>query len=75
MTQRQQVRKHLIQKGSLTQLQATIQYGIQRLSPRIQELREAGMNIKSIPLEVEGHHPNPPVKYHLIDKGNNGSRD
>lgn len=41
------VRDHLLRHGSLTPLQALRSLGIQRLAPRILELREMGLGIET----------------------------
>ncbi len=48
MSQKQIIRRHLVQKGTLTAAQAIHQLGIYRVSARIHELRDEGMNIKTV---------------------------
>lgn len=45
MTQTDMVLDHLKRNGSITQMEATNEYGCTRLSARIKELREAGHKI------------------------------
>lgn len=47
MTQNQIILKHLRKAGSITVREAIVEYSIQSLTKRIQELREAGNNIIS----------------------------
>jgi len=47
MTQKQEILKHLQENKTITQRQASRKYGIDRLAPRIHELRNAGHNIES----------------------------
>lgn len=47
MTQNQIIIKHLKKAGSITVREAIVEYSIQSLTKRIQELREAGHNIVS----------------------------
>jgi len=54
MTQNQIIKKHLQRAGSITVREAMIEYSIQSLTKRIQEMREDGDNIKST------------VKYHPV---------
>lgn len=56
MTQNQKILAHLNKAGSITVREALIEYSIQSLTKRIQELREAGYNIVS------------KVKYHPVTK-------
>ena len=48
MTQKQMIQDHLQRFGSITPEQARIEYACARLSARISELREDGMNIETI---------------------------
>lgn len=48
MTQKQMIRKHLEMFGSITPALALNEYACARLSARISELREDGMNIETI---------------------------
>ena len=57
MTQLQTLRTHLKEKKSIAPLQALNQYGIYRLSARINELRNEGMDIKTTLINAG------PVKY------------
>ena len=52
MTQNAKIMKHLKKAGSITVREAMIEYSIQSLTKRIQELREAGNHIIS---EVKQH--------------------
>ena len=56
MTQNQIIMKHLKKAGSITVREALIEYSIQSLTKRIQELREAGNQIVST------------VKYHPVTR-------
>lgn len=47
MTQNQRILKHLRKAGSITVREAMVEYSIQSLTKRIQELREAGHEIIS----------------------------
>lgn len=47
MTQNERILNHLKQHGSITQMEATTEYGCQRLAARIGELRRAGYQISS----------------------------
>jgi len=47
MTQNQKIMKHLRKAGSITVREAMVEYSIQSLTKRINELREAGHNIVS----------------------------
>ena len=49
MTQNERVLRHLKEDGSLTSAMAREFYGIERLAPRILELKAAGHNIVSTP--------------------------
>lgn len=58
--------KHMIEHGSITQLEAWNRYDCMRLGARICELRHKGVNIETITVENirnNGHH----AKY-LIEK-------
>lgn len=59
MTQNARILKHLQRAGSITVREAMVEYSIQSLTKRIQELREAGHNIVS---NVR-HHPMTQQKY------------
>ena len=59
MTQNQKIMAHLQKAGSITMREALIEYSIQCLTKRIQELREGGANIIS---KVK-HHPITKQKY------------
>ena len=48
MTQKEMIRKHLEMFGSITPALALNEYACARLSARISELREDGMNIETI---------------------------
>ncbi|MFG0381078.1 helix-turn-helix domain-containing protein [Pseudomonas sp. zbq_18] len=52
-TQRAMIRRHLEAGNSLTALQALNHYGCARLASRIDELRQAGMNIETHWLQVQ----------------------
>lgn len=45
ITNRQKVLRHLVQRGHITPAEALIVHKIQRLAPRIQELRNQGYRI------------------------------
>lgn len=47
MSQLESVRQHLISKGSITPLEALRLYGCYRLSGRIKDLRDMGVNIST----------------------------
>lgn len=47
MTQNERILRHLRDYGSITQREATEEYGCQRLAARIGELRKAGYQINS----------------------------
>lgn len=59
MSQREQILKHLNEKGSITPLDALRYYGCLRLSARIYELRKDGHDIRDI---GRGKHS----CYHLV---------
>ncbi len=64
MTQNQIIMKHLLRAGSITVREAMVEYSIQSLTKRIQELREDGIDIVS----VTKYHPvsrQKYVRYHL----------
>lgn len=46
-TQREQIRRHLLQHGTITPLEALNLYGCFRLGGRVHELRQAGMPIET----------------------------
>jgi len=46
-TQKNQIREHLLSGRTITPIQALDLYGCFRLSARIYDLRETGMNIKA----------------------------
>lgn len=48
MTQKEMIRKHLEMFGSITPALALNEYACARLSARISELREDGMNIETV---------------------------
>lgn len=48
MTQKQMIQDHLQRFGSITPAQALQEYACARLSARISELREEGMNIETV---------------------------
>lgn len=48
MTQLEILKKHFKKAKSITQREAMVDYSIQCLTKRIQELREHGMNIQTI---------------------------
>lgn len=68
MSQRQTIQKHLIQKGSITARYAALKYGIFRCSARIYELREQGMNIKTIMKDTDANGFGGYAVYKLIKK-------
>ena len=51
MSQLQDIKKHLVSGKSLTGLEALELFGCYRLSARILDLRDAGLNIKTIIIE------------------------
>ena len=55
-SQRAAIRRHLEAGNSLTALQALNHFGCARLASRIDELRQAGMNIETHWLWVENRH-------------------
>lgn len=64
MTQNQIIMKHLLRAGSITVREAMVEYSIQSLTKRIQELREDDIEIVS----VTKYHPvtrQKYVRYHL----------
>lgn len=48
MTQNQQILEHMKRTGSITLREALIDYSVQSLTKRIQELRADGYKIKSV---------------------------
>ena len=48
MSNKEKIRKHLARKGSITPLEALFVYRVGRLAPRIQELREEGIEIDTV---------------------------
>jgi hypothetical protein len=68
MSQLKTIKKHLLQKGSITSLEAFRRYKITRLSARIYDLREQGMRIKTI-MQGSEFESQSYAKYHLIDRG------
>lgn len=48
MTQNQQILEHMKRTGSITLREALIDYSVQSLTKRIQELRALGYKIKSV---------------------------
>ena len=66
MSQNQKILKHLKEKGSITSLEAIMEYRVLRLSGRILELREAGYDIQTV--MVESSNPGSAgdyARYHL----------
>lgn len=59
MTQNQRILKHLRKAGSITVREAIVEYSIQSLTKRIQELRDDGYNI----ISVVKRHPVTGQKY------------
>lgn len=59
MTQNQRILKHLRKAGSITVREAIVEYSIQSLTKRINELREAGHEI----ISNVRHHPITHQKY------------
>lgn len=51
MSQLQDIKKHLVSGKTLTGLEALKLFGCYRLSARIQNLRDEGLNIKTIMVE------------------------
>ena len=47
MTQTQAIRKHLIERGSLTPVDALNLYGCFRLAARIRDLRAEGLDVQT----------------------------
>lgn len=67
MTQNQRLLKHFRKAGSITVREALVDYSIQSLTKRINELREAGHDIES----VTKFHPvtkQKYVRYYLRDQ-------
>lgn len=62
------VKKHLLKKGSITQLQCLELYGSWRLSARIFDLRKEGMNITTEKVNVKTRYgaTTQVAKYKLI---------
>ena len=58
-TQNQLIIDHLKRTGSITQREALIDYSVQCLTKRIQELRELGYQIKT----VQKQHPTTGQRY------------
>ena len=48
LNNRDKIRKHLRHTGSISPLEALFVHRIQRLAPRIQELREQGLDIATV---------------------------
>lgn len=69
MTQCERILRHLQDGGTLTQVEAFIEYGIGRLSSRICELRAAGYPIKSEFVAGKNRYGEPVsyVRYSLDD--------
>lgn len=59
MSQNQLILDHMKRTGSITMREALIDYSVQSLTKRIQELRQAGYNIKS----VQKTHPTTGQRY------------
>lgn len=55
-SQRVKIRRHLEAGNSLTALQALNHFGCARLASRIDELRQAGLNITTTMILVENRH-------------------
>ena len=51
-----EVKRHLMAEGSLTSMQAFLEYGITRLSAIIYNLRKEGHNIESIPIDKQNRY-------------------
>ena len=67
MTQHQKIMKHLKKAGSITVREAMVEYSIQSLTKRVQELREDGHEIVS----TVKFHPvtgQKYVRYSLVDQ-------
>lgn len=64
MTQNHIIMKHLLKAGSITVREAMVEYSIQSLTKRVQELREDGLEIVSV---VKNHPVTGQryVRYHL----------
>ena len=50
MTQKEMIKDHLDREGSITSAEAMSLYGIARLASRIDEMRQDGYAIKSVPI-------------------------
>lgn len=48
LTQNEMIANHLREFGSITQMEATNEYGCMRLSARIHDLRAKGMDIETV---------------------------
>ena len=59
MTQNAMILDHMMRTGSITQREALLDYSIQCLTKRIQELREAGWKINT----EHKHHPTTGQRY------------
>jgi Helix-turn-helix domain len=59
MSQNEMIIDHLKRTGSITMREGLLDYGIQCLTKRIQELREAGWKIDT----VQKHHPTTGQRY------------
>ena len=53
MSQREAIRQHLQEHGSLTQREADREYGVSRLPARILELKKQGMKIEKTMIPVQ----------------------
>ena len=62
MTQCEQILRHLRERGSITQKEAVVEYGIYRLSARILDLRERNHKIET---KMEGEGRNRHARYYL----------
>lgn len=57
-SQNKEIREHLMEKGTITSMEAIQMYGITRLSARIWDLRDQGMDIKTVMKEGKNRHGN-----------------
>lgn len=56
MTQKEEVLRHLREKGSLSSFEAFAYYGITRLSARVHELRKDGYTIRGTVQKVKSRN-------------------
>lgn len=56
MTQTEQIRHHLTERGSITSLEAVKLYGITRLAARIYDLKAHGLEVEGRMIDVQNRH-------------------